>query len=108
VLLLAFRRLICPLLLLALFAGGPVSLFLQLPGDGRAMSMTDEQMSGKYCKDCDEAAPSSVCDAVCAALPAIEAAAVALDPASSGVAWGLSFETGSTHFISPDTSPPRA
>jgi hypothetical protein len=97
------RWLLSLLLLLALAAGGTILSPLEMPGSASIGDMTD-----KSCASCGKATAPSSCDAVCIALPGIATATFDLDLPPSQPSWKVSSETGATHFIAPDTSPPRA
>jgi hypothetical protein len=59
------------------------------------------------CKACG-APIAAPCDIVCAALPALDVAAVSVDALGLHERWSSRSESGIGIFIRPDTSPPRA
>lgn len=103
------RRLISLLLLAALFAGGESFASTAMPMDVGGAHMADIQKSGMDCKACGAANMATApCDAMCAALPAIDP--LVIGDSISGVRerWAIQPEIGRSHLITPDTSPPRA
>lgn len=102
------RTLISLLLLLALFAGGRISAVMAMPMASGSSLAADAQMPDANCKACGAGTmATALCDALCAALPAIDATVAELGVVGSHGPWILRAESGPTHFIGPDTSPPR-
>ncbi|HET6157225.1 MAG TPA: hypothetical protein VFE34_02680 [Dongiaceae bacterium] len=100
------RNLTCLLILLALAAGGQVPFVASLPTDSAERSAY-AQMPDMGCKACGGDVTRATCEIQCVALPAIEAGRIDLDETPTRVAWVMRSESGRTHSIAPDTSPPR-
>jgi hypothetical protein len=101
------RKLVALLVLLALIAGGDRFAMAATMEQGGSQ-MTDMQKPGMSCKACGATMAAAPCDAVCAALPAVDAALIVLPGAGFGERWTTRSESGATCSIRPDTSPPRA
>jgi hypothetical protein len=109
VLRLTAKKLLSLLLLMALIAGGEGFASMAMPMPAGGPQMANMQKADVSCKACGGATmPASPCDTLCAALPAIDAAIPAPSGAGSHERWIVRSDDGATHFISPDTSPPRA
>jgi hypothetical protein len=102
------RKLIPLLLLLALVAGGNHFAAATTIMEQSGAHMADMQKPDMSCKACGGAMSAAPCDAVCAALPAIEVALVGLSALGFHEGWMMRSEAGATFSIRPDTSPPRA
>jgi hypothetical protein len=100
------RKLIALLLLLALVAGE--DHFAAMAMDMDDAHMSDMQKPDMSCKGCDRAMTAAPCDAVCAALPAIETASLELPASGFHERWMMRSDASATFSIKPDTSPPRA
>jgi hypothetical protein len=108
VLRLTARKLLSLLLLVALIAGGEGFASMAMPMPAGGQQMAGMQQPDMSCKACGGTTmPASPCDALCAALPAIDAVVAA--PSSVGLheRWIVRADVGATHFVTPDTSPPR-
>jgi hypothetical protein len=100
------RKLVALLVLLALIASGDrFAMVMAMEQSGT--QMTDMQKPDMSCKACGAMMAAAPCDALCAALPAIDAAFIDLSDVGVRERWAAHSESGATHFISPDTSPPR-
>ncbi len=98
--------LIAVLLLLALVAGGGHNAATAM--DMTCAHASDMQKPDMSCKGCDGAMTAAPCEAVCAALPAIDTAVLELPASGFHDSWMMRSDASETFFIKPDTSPPRA
>jgi hypothetical protein len=103
------RKLIALLVLLTLVAGGGRFAAMAMTMDERgAAHMADMQTPDTDCKSCGGVMAAAPCDAVCTALPAIEAAIIGLSDMGFHERWLARSDAGATCSVRPDTSPPRA
>jgi hypothetical protein len=99
-------KLVSVLLLLALIAGGDRFAAMAMDMDG--MQMSDMQKPDMNCQACDGMMADTSCDAVCAALPAIDGNLIALAHIPAHGCWMMHADSGTACSVRPDTSPPRA
>ncbi|WP_162917587.1 hypothetical protein [Dongia deserti] len=102
------KQLIALLLLLALVAGGDRFAVMTMSSGMDGMHMSDIQKPDTSCKACGGMTADMPCDAVCAALPAIDASPVGLADVRVHDHWMTRSEPSADYSIRPDTSPPRA
>lgn len=103
------RKLVGLLLLLALVAGGDrFAAATMIMEQGGGAHMADMQKPDMSCKACGGTMAAAPCDAVCAALPAIDVALAGLSASGFDEGWMTRSDAGPTFSIRPETSPPRA
>lgn len=81
---------------------------MAMPVDADGTHAISVQKPVMDCKACGTTSMAvAPCNAMCAALPAIDPLAVNGPESGQRQSWALRPESGRSHFISPDTAPPR-